>query len=400
MSESNKPKSYTSELLGAAFLMATSAVGPGFLNNTTVFTQKLLASFGFVILLSVILDIFAQLNIWRIITVSGKRAQDVANETFSGTGYLLAILIGIGGLAFNIGNIAGCGLGLNVLTGWDLNICVLISAVFAIGIFVFKEAGKAMDAFTKILGLIMIALIIYVCYVSNPPLAEAATRTVLPLQIDALATVALVGGTVGGYITFAGAHRLLDAGISGVENISQVNRGATTGILITALIRFLLFLASLGVIVAGSQIDAKNPSASVFQNAAGEIGYKIFGVVMFCAAITSVVGAAYTSVSFIRSLHTKIEQYQRFVIVGFIIFSTIIFLLVGQPVKVLVLAGILNGFILPIALGLILLASNKTRIVGDYKHPIWMQVCGWIVVLVMTGLSIYTLVNEFTKLFQ
>lgn len=398
MSESNKPKSYTSELLGAAFLMATSAVGPGFLNNTTVFTQKLLASFGFVILLSVILDIFAQLNIWRIITVSGKRAQDVANETFSGTGYLLAILIGIGGLAFNIGNIAGCGLGLNVLTGWDLNICVLISAVFAIGIFVFKEAGKAMDAFTKILGLIMIALIIYVCYVSNPPLAEAATRTVLPLQIDALATVALVGGTVGGYITFAGAHRLLDAGISGVENIPQVNRGATTGILITALIRFLLFLASLGVIVAGAQIDAKNPSASVFQNAAGEIGYKIFGVVMFCAAITSVVGAAYTSVSFIRSLHTQIEQYQRFVIVGFIVFSTIIFLIVGQPVKVLVLAGILNGFILPIALGLILLASNKTKIVGDYKHPIWMQICGWIVVLVMAGLSIYTLVSEFGKL--
>ena len=398
MSEEYKPKSYTSELLGAAFLMATSAVGPGFLNNTTVFTQKLLASFGFVILLSVILDIFAQLNIWRIITISGKRAQDVANETFSGTGYLLAILIGIGGLAFNIGNIAGCGLGLNVITGWDLSICVIISAVFSIGIFLFKEAGKVMDAFTKILGFIMIALIIYVCYVSNPPFAEAATRTFAPLQIDALATVALVGGTVGGYITFAGAHRLLDAGISGKEQIPQVNRGATTGILITALIRFLLFLASLGVIVAGGQIDSKNPSASVFQNAAGEIGYKIFGVVMFCAAITSVVGAAYTSVSFLRSLHTQIEQYQRFVIVGFIVFSTLIFLLVGQPVKVLVIAGILNGFILPIALGLILLGANKEKIVGDYKHPVWMQICGWIVVLVMAGLSIYTLINDFGKI--
>lgn len=400
MSEVNKPKSYTSELLGAAFLMATSAVGPGFLNNTTVFTQKLLASFGFVILLSVILDIFAQLNIWRIITISGKRAQDVANETFSGTGYLLAILIGIGGLAFNIGNIAGCGLGLNVITGWDLSVCVIISAIFSIGIFLFKEAGKAMDTFTKILGFIMIVLIVYVCYVSNPPLAEAATRTFMPLQIDALATVALVGGTVGGYITFAGAHRLLDAGISGKEHIPQINRGATTGILITALIRFLLFLASLGVIVAGAQIDAKNPSASVFQNAAGEIGYKIFGVVMFCAAITSVVGAAYTSVSFLRSLHTQIEQYQRFVIVGFIVFSTLIFLLVGQPVKVLVLAGILNGFILPIALGLILLGANKEKIVGDYKHPVWMQICGWIVVIVMAGLSIYTLTNDLGKLNQ
>lgn len=53
-------------LLGAAFLMATSAIGPGFLTQTATFTGSLLASFGFVILVSIILDIGAQLNIWRI----------------------------------------------------------------------------------------------------------------------------------------------------------------------------------------------------------------------------------------------------------------------------------------------------------------------------------------------
>ena len=120
--------------------MATSAVGPGFLNNTTVFTQKLLASFGFVILFSVVLDIFAQLNIWRVITVSGKPAQDLANENLKGSGHFLAILIGIGGLAFNIGNIAGAELGLNVLTGWDINLCVVISAFIAVGIFLLKKS--------------------------------------------------------------------------------------------------------------------------------------------------------------------------------------------------------------------------------------------------------------------
>ena len=39
-----------SAILGAAFLMATSAVGPGFLTQTATFTEKLGASFGFVIL--------------------------------------------------------------------------------------------------------------------------------------------------------------------------------------------------------------------------------------------------------------------------------------------------------------------------------------------------------------
>ena len=384
-------KNLSSVVSGAAFLMATSAVGPGFLTQTTVFTKQLAASFGFVILLSVVLDIFAQLNIWRVLTVSGRRAQDVANDTIFGSGYVLAALIALGGLAFNIGNIAGASLGLNVLFGLDLKIGAVLSAVIGIGIFLFKEAGKALDAATKILGLLMILLIIYVVVSSHPPLSEAAFRTFVPEQIDARAIVTLVGGTVGGYITFAGAHRLIDAGITGVKSLPQVNRGAATGILLTALIRFLLFLASLGVLFLGMPIDDKNPPASVFQNAAGDFGYKIFGVVMWCAAITSVIGAAYTSVSFVKTFHRNLEKRSKYIIIAFIAFSTIVFLIVGQPVKVLILAGTVNGFILPVGLALVLLAARRRRIVGEYEHPLWMQVAGWLVVAVMLGFSLLTI---------
>jgi Mn2+/Fe2+ NRAMP family transporter len=147
-------------ILGAAFLMATSAIGPGFLTQTTVFTQQLSASFGFVILLSILLDIGTQLNIWRVVSVSRKPAQDLANDLFLGLGYLLAFLIVVGGLAFNIGNVAGAGLGFEVLFGIDVKIGAVISAVIAIGIFLSKDAGKVMDNFTKILGFLMILLIL------------------------------------------------------------------------------------------------------------------------------------------------------------------------------------------------------------------------------------------------
>ncbi len=380
-------------ILGAAFLMATSAVGPGFLTQTTVFTKQLLASFGFVILLSVILDIFAQLNIWRVLTVSGKRGQDVANETVQGSGYVLALLIALGGLVFNVGNIAGCGLGLNVLFDIPVEVGALISAAVGIGIFLVKEAGKAMDLVVKLLGVVMIALIVYVVFASQPPLIEAAYRTIVPENIDARAIVTLVGGTVGGYITFAGAHRLIDAGISGQKALPQVNRSAVTGIMLTAVIRFLLFLASFGVIAMGMTIDDANPPASVFQNAAGSVGFRIFGIVMWSAAITSVIGAAYTSVSFIKTLHTKIDERSNFVIVGFIVLSTLIFLLVGRPISVLIWAGTINGFILPVGLGLVLLASRKKSIVGDYSHPLLLQIAGWFVVAIMTVFSIVTMID-------
>jgi Mn2+/Fe2+ NRAMP family transporter len=92
-----------------------------------------------------------------------------------------------------------------------------------------------------------------------------------------------VGGTVGGYITFAGAHRLLDAKITGQQNLPVVNRGALSAIGLASLMRLLLFIAALGVITAGGKLDPANPAASIFQLAAGQVGYKLFGVIIWAA---------------------------------------------------------------------------------------------------------------------
>ncbi len=378
---------YSNRLLGAAFLMATSAVGPGFLTQTTVFTQKLTTSFGFIILLSVLIDLCVQFNIWQIIVVSGKRAQDLANELYPGLGYVLALMIVVGGLAFNIGNLAGAGLGIEALTGIPVKIGAGASALIAISIFLFKEAGSKMDLLTKILGFGMIVLIMAIAYISHPPLGQAVQHTFLPVEFDALATITLVGGTVGGYISFAGAHRLLDSGFSGEKDLPQTNRGAGTAILLTAVIRYLLFLATLGVVMSGTVINAGNPTASVFENATGTIGRQLFGLMIWSAAITSVIGAAYTSMTFLRSFHPYIKNNQSKLTVFFILISAIIFLMIGTPVKVLVFVGTLNGFVLPFALAILLIAASSPKIMGDYKHSKWLLILGWIVVLLMLWLG-------------
>jgi Mn2+/Fe2+ NRAMP family transporter len=383
----------TSAITGAAFLMATSAIGPGFLTQTTVFTNQLLSSFGFVILISVLLDIGAQLNIWRIIAVTEKRAQIIANELLPGLGYFLAGLILIGGLAFNIGNIGGCGLGLNVLVGIDAQMGSILSAVIALVVFWNKNANSWVDRFTKILGLLMLLLTLYIVFNAHPPIASAIQHSFFPEKINSLAIVTLVGGTVGGYISFAGGHRLLDAGIKGKAALPDVNKSAVTGIVVTACMRFLLFLAALGVITNGGVLDMGNPPASVFKIAAGELGFRFFGMVMWSAAITSVIGAAYTSVSFIKTFHPWLEKNEKMVISFFILFSTLLFNLLGNPIKILVTVGALNGLILPIALAVILLASLKQSLVKDYKHPIWLQVAGWLVVIAMSWMSVLTLVK-------
>lgn len=387
-------------LLGAAFLMATSSIGPGFLTQTTVFTQQLAASFAFVIVVSLILDVFAQMNVWRIIAVSGLRGQEIANKVLPGLGYFLALLVVMGGLAFNIGNVAGAGLGLNAMLGVDPIAGAMISAIIAVAVFSIKEASKIMDKATQIAGMVMIILMVYVAFKTSPPVGEAVANAFWPEQISLYAIVTLVGGTVGGYITFAGGHRLLDAGVKGVDALPQVTKSSVTGIAATGVMRIALFLAVLGVVSQGLVIDESNPAASVFRLAAGEAGYRMFGIIMWAAAITSIIGAAYTSVSFIRSFSPIIEKYYNWVIIAFIVVSTATFALVGKPVMILILVGALNALILPLALGIILIAAYRKDIVGTYKHPLWLTIPGVFVVIVMGILSVMTLVKELPKLFM
>lgn len=380
-------------LLGAAFLMATSAIGPGFITQTTKFTEELKASFGFVIFISVLIDIGAQLNIWRIISISKLYAQDLANRLFPGSGYVLSILIILGGLAFNIGNIAGAGLGLQVLTGCSVQTGAVVSCVIAILVFVVKEVGKAIDGFAKLLGFVMIGLTLFVAFQSNPPMGEALVKTFIPDTINEAIILTIVGGTVGGYISFAGAHRLLEAGISGKENMRRVSGSAVSAILVASLMRVILFIAALGIVWQGITLDKSNPAATVFQSAAGQPGYRIFGLVLWSAAITSVVGSAFTSVTFAKLIHPAITKNNKAVIISFILFSTAVFLFIGQPVKVLIAAGAINGLILPFALAIILLTAYKRKIIGDYRHPVLLATAGWIVVAAMGYMGIKTIVG-------
>jgi Mn2+/Fe2+ NRAMP family transporter len=357
-----------------------------------------MTSFGFVILVSVLLDIGAQLNTWRVLTISELRAQDLGNKLFPGLGYLLMILVVLGGFAFNIGNIAGCGLGVNVLTGLSFEQGAIISCVIALVLFWVKEIGKMLDVLTPFLGIIKIALTLIIAFLAHPPLAQAIHHTFIPEKISAAAIVTIVGGTVGGYITFSGAHRLLDAGIKGRESIPQVNKSAISGVLISALMRFILFAAIVGVLSQGATLDNNNPAGSIFQSAAGQVGFKIFGVVLWSAAISSVIGASYTSVSFFKTFHPVFAKYERWFISLFIIITTIIFVLVGKPRELLILAGAVNGLILPIALAVILIAATQKRLMKGYHHPLWMQVSGWVVVVAMSWMGYIAVMEMWGKL--
>lgn len=376
-------KARRSSLIAAIFMMATSAIGPGFITQTATFTAKMGAAFAFGILASILIDFVVQLNIWRIVTLTRMRAADVANKAIPGSGYLLAVLVIFGGVVFNVGNIAGAGLGLNALMGLDAKWGGALSALLAIGIFMSRRAGLAVDRIIVVLGLVMIGMTLFVAFASNPPLGQALYQTVLPDTVDFAIITTIVGGTVGGYITYAGAHRLLDRGTTGIENLQAVNRAALSGILVTGLMRYILFLAILGVVASGVVIDISgqgaNPAAQAFQATAGQFGLRIFGLILWAAAITSVIGAAYTSISFITVFVPDItERARNHATTVFIAVSLLIYVLMGTaPAALLLFAGGFNGLILPIGLSIFIYVGwRRSDLMDGYHYPRWLLVLG------------------------
>ncbi len=389
-----------SKFLGAMFLMSTSAIGPGFITQTTTFTNQLRAAFAFAILASILVDIAIQLNVWRVVGVAGRRAQDLANSVVPGSGYLLAALDVLGGLVFNIGNIAGTSLGLNAIFGLDVRIGATVSALVAIAIFLVRQAGVAMDRVVVMLGFVMIGLTGYVAATTGPPVGDALRQSVAPETVNFLVITTLIGGTVGGYIVYAGAHRLIDNGVQGEQYVPQITRSSVLGIAITGVMRVLLFLAVLGVVSGGAALDPANPAASAFQNALGTAGRVLFGVVIWSAAITSVIGASYTSVSFLKVAGPWVARWERWVVCAFIVASTSVFLVAGTtPVKLLIFAGAFNGLILPVGLGLLLwVAARRRDLMGGYRYPAWLVAVGaaaWVITIYLGYNSLTGLKNLF-----
>lgn len=364
-------------MAGAMFLMATSSIGPGFLTQTSVFTVQMGASFAFAILLSILVDICIQLNVWRVLCVSGMRANELGNTVLPGLGWFLAILVFIGGAVFNIGNIAGSGLGLNAMLGIDARIGGVIAAAIAIFVFLSKKAGIALDRIVAALGAIMILLMLYVAIVSQPPVGEALKNTVMPEEIDFFVITTLIGGTVGGYITFAGAHRLIDNGMTGREHVKDITTTSVMGVMITGIMRVLLFLAVLGVVSTGVALSEDNTAADAFYHAAGEFGLRAFGVVLFAAGLSSVIGASYTSISFVTTQKVA-PRTRNFLTVGFIVVCTILFVILNSaPQQLLIFAGAFNGIILPIAFAMVMwVAFRRPDLLGGVKHPKWLLIVG------------------------
>ncbi len=68
--------------------------------------------------------------------------------------------------------------------------------------------------------------------------------------------------------------------------------------------------------------------------------------------------------------------------------------------QLLIAAGIVNGLILPMGLAIILIAAKNRTLMKGYRHPVWMQLSGWAVVIVMGIMGAKAIAGDLPKLWK
>ena len=201
----------------------------------------------------------------------------------------------------------------------------------------------------------------------------------------------LLLAVLSGLHQLCGAHRLLDKGISGKEHIKEVSSAANRGIIVVGIMRYVLFLAIFGVVASGVTIDLSshnaNPASQAFWPQPVMWACVFFGIVLWAAALSSVVGAAWTSVSFISVFRPGITERQRNIAtLIFIAFTLVVYLCGYSPAALLVFAGGFNGLVLPQGLTLFLWVGwRRADLMDGYRYPRWLLWLGMIT-CIMTGI--------------
>ena len=388
------------KIFSAIFLMASASIGPLFLLSTAEDTFQFKENLAFIIIMTAIIELGIQMNVWRILTTVNQPANIVIEKIIPKSLPFTSVLILLGGVAFNILNIAGLGIGMSLLFNIDVKLGASIGLLIGILIFLFNKNRITLYTFVIVLFSFIVSIILlsFLFVMFDVPYSLVFARTVIPdIEFNTITSIAtMVALSIGGYISFSGAHRLIDIGVTGEQYKKEVTKSAAYSVLIVTAVRFILFLTILGLTNKNVIIFEDNILEGAFLEIFGDIGIYALGILFVAASISSIIGATYTIGTFIKPMNVIIKTHIDTILMMIVLTSWFVYLLTGEDVMLIKVASILNGLIIPVILGGVLHASKRKDITKSYKHPSWLFVYGvisLIVLFVLVFISIYDILQ-------
>ncbi|MBF7017830.1 Nramp family divalent metal transporter [Staphylococcus durrellii] len=395
--------------IGPGMIITASFIGPG---TVTTMTQGG-AGFGYSLLWSVVFSIIAtivlQEMIIRLSLVTREGLGEAVQELFAhklGKFILVwftLIAVTLGCAAYISGDLLGTSLGAAYLLHLPphtvapvIGIIILLIGLF--GNYRFLE--KLMIFLMVIMGIIFITTMIVI----KPDVIAILKGIFVPTipHGSIITVIALIGTTVVPYNFFihsTAVHErfkdLTELKFARWDTIISI----TVGGIISAAI-----LISAATLIKGKEVSSIIQLADPLKPIFGEFAPIIISIGLFAAGLSSAIasptGAAATISSLLGWEKGMRSKKYKAVFTAIILIGITTSALGFEPIQVLLVAQALNGIILPIVAILIFIVINKKQLMGKYANNIWLNIIGFIVVLIVSFLGVYSLIDAVTSIFS
>jgi Mn2+/Fe2+ NRAMP family transporter len=223
--------------------------------------------------------------------------------------------------------------------------------------------------------------------------------------------VAILGTTISPYLFFWQAAQEVEEEIAfGRMTVSQ-RKGATDaemkyarwdvyiGMFLSNLVMYFIILATAATLFKAGQTDIQSAAeaAQALRPLAGAGASLLLSVGLIGTGLLAVPiltgSSAYAVSEAFRGkfgLNEKLRHAKLFY--GVIIGSTTVGLLINfvgiNPIRALFLAAIINGFLAPPLLVIIMLVGNNRRVMGHHVNGRWINILGWTTTVVMFAAAV------------
>lgn len=401
---SKERKSFINRLkvIGPGAIITASFIGPGTVTTAT----RAGASFGFALLWAVVFSIIATIVLQemtaRLGIITRQGLGDAVREQFTnpilkyGSMWLVMIAISVGCAAYMAGDLLGTSLGITTLTGIPSNILGPIVGVIILFL--------GLSGSYKLIERVMIALIVVMSFtfittmiIAKPDLGELFKGAFIPSLPTGsiIMTIALIGTTVVPYNFFMHStmvqerwNKPSDLKEARWDTIISISIGGfiTAAILITA-----------GAMIKGMEVSSAADLSVQLQPILGDWAKVFMSLGLFAAgfssALASPLGAAITVSSVLKWENGMKDKRFKAVFITIMVIGIVSSGLGFNPLDVLLFAQALNGILLPVIAILLLIFMNNKKRLGEYTNSVKANIFGGIVVLICTGLGLYSLID-------
>ena len=389
-------------IFGPGMIITASFVGPG---TVTTMTQGG-AGFGYSLLWAVLFSIIAtialQEMVARLALVTNEGLGEAIRDIFNHhllkiiTVWFSMVAVAVGCAAYISGDLLGTSLGAAYLLDIPEHI---IAPVIGIIILLIGLKGsydlieKVMTVLVLIMGVIFITTVIII----QPDFGAVLKGAFVPSIPNGslLTVIALIGTTVVPYNFFIHATSIHER-FNGVKDLKIVRTDTILAIGLGGLISAAILITA-GTLIEGREVKSLVELSEPLKPILGDFAPLFMSIGLFSAglssAIASPMGAAATISSCLRwKGGVKSKKYR--LVFAIVIFIGIITSSLGfEPLEVLLIAQALNGIILPLIAVLIFIILNKKNMMGKFANGIVLNIIGIFVVLVVSFLGIYSLID-------